>query len=107
MHLGNQSQRGARYTTALEMLREKGLVYPYFCTRAQLHVASAPHREDGQTIYPGTCRDLTPNQAADRAKTRPPADRLRVPDREIEFEDGHLGLYAENLARDSGDFLLR
>lgn len=58
-------------------------------------------------VYPGTCRDLTPDQAAERAKVRPPAARLRVPDREIAFEDGHLGPYAEHLARDCGDFLLR
>jgi len=102
-----QSGRGARYAAALGLLREKGLVYPCFCTRAQLHAASAPHREDGQTIYPGTCRGLMPDQAVEQAKTRSPADRLRVPDREIAFEDGHLGPYAENLARDCGDFLLR
>ncbi|MPM92385.1 Glutamyl-Q tRNA(Asp) synthetase [bioreactor metagenome] len=58
-------------------------------------------------VYPGTCRDLTPEQASERAKIRPSADRLRVPDREIAFEDGHLGPYAEHLARDCGDFLLR
>lgn len=102
-----QSGREERYAAALETLREKGLVYPCFCTRAQLHAASAPHREDGQMVYPGTCRDLTPDQAAERAKVRPPAARLRVPDREIAFEDGHLGPYAEHLARDCGDFLLR
>lgn len=102
-----QSEREERYAAALEMLKKRGLVYPCFCTRAQLHAASAPHREDGQAIYPGTCRDLPTDQAEKRAKIRPFAYRLRVPDREIPFEDGHLGPYAENLARDCGDFLLR
>ena len=59
-----QSERTALYQAALERLEEQGLVYPCFCTRAELHAASAPHREDGQVIYPGTCRDLTPAQAA-------------------------------------------
>lgn len=102
-----QSRRGALYATALESLRRRGLVYPCFCTRAQLHAASAPHREDGRTVYSGTCRALTPAQAAECARKRPPALRLRVPDREIGFQDGHLGRYAENLERDCGDFLLR
>ena len=46
-----QSERTALYRAALETLREKGLVYPCFCTRAELHAASAPHREDGQVVY--------------------------------------------------------
>lgn len=102
-----QSRRGKLYAAALESLRQRGLVYPCFCTRAQLHAASAPHREDGRTVYSGACRTLTSAQAAERARIRPPAFRLRVPDREIGFQDGHLGRYAENLERDCGDFLLR
>ena len=49
-----QSQRTALYQTALERLESLGLVYPCFCTRAELHAASAPHREDGTTVYAGT-----------------------------------------------------
>ena len=104
-----QSERTALYQAALERLEEQGWVYPCFCTRAELHAASAPHREDGQVIYPGTCRDLTPAQAAAKAREtgRSPALRIRVPDRETAFTDGHMGRYEENLARDCGDFLLR
>jgi glutamyl-tRNA synthetase len=102
-----QSKRTALYDAALERLRGLGLVYPCFCTRAELRAASAPHRSDGQGAYPGTCRDLTAAQIAERARTRPPAYRLRVPDEEITVYDGHMGLYRENLARDCGDFLLR
>ena len=101
-----QSKRGALYASALERLRARGLVYPCFCTRAELHAADAPHRSDGQTVYPGTCRALTPEQVAQRARTRPPAYRLRVPDGETAFRDGHMGRYAERLERDCGDFLL-
>lgn len=104
-----QSQRGERYAAALKKLAEQGLVYPCFCTRAQLHAASAPHREDGQAVYPGTCRSLTSAQAAARQREteRPPALRLRVPDKEIDFTDGRMGPYRENLVRECGDFLLR
>ena len=100
-----QSERTALYEAALKTLEEKGLVYPCYCTRAELHAASAPHRSDGQTIYAGTCRRLTAEQRA--AKNRAPAARLVTPDEEWAFTDGHMGPYRENLARDCGDFLLR
>lgn len=104
-----QSRRTALYQAALERLEAQGLVYPCFCTRAELHAASAPHREDGQVVYPGTCRGLTAEQAAERARRtgRPPALRLRVPEEEITFIDGHMGEYGEWLPEDCGDFLLR
>lgn len=102
-----QSERTALYRAALDRLRDMGLVYPCFCTRAELHAASAPHREDGQVVYAGTCRRLTEAEAAERAKVRSPALRLRVPEEEISFTDGHMGTYGENLAVDCGDFLLR
>ena len=102
-----QSQRTERYQKALERLREMGLVYPCFCTRAELHAASAPHRSDGQAIYPGTCRHLTAAEAAERAKKRAPALRLRVPAEEIAFQDGHMGRQCQRLDTQCGDFLLR
>ena len=102
-----QSQRTALYQAALEKLEARGLVYPCFCTRAELHAASAPHRGDGQVVYAGTCRGLTAAEAAERAKRRAPALRLVTPDAAWGFTDGHMGPYAENLARDCGDFLLR
>ncbi len=103
----DQSARTALYRAALEKLEGLGLVYPCFCTRAELHAASAPHRQDGQTVYSGACRGLTAAQAAEKARLRRPALRLRVPDETVAFTDGHLGPYGEDLARDCGDFLLR
>lgn len=102
-----QSQRTEVYQAALEKLEGMGLVYPCFCTRAELHAASAPHRSDGQTVYPGTCRHLTPLEVLERAKARAPALRLRVPEEEIVFRDGHMGLQRQQLDTECGDFLLR
>ena len=102
-----QSERAAVYQQFYDKLAAKGLVYPCFCSRSQLHAASAPHRSDGQVVYPGTCRGLTPEEIAEKARRKAPAWRVRVPDEEIAFTDGHLGPYAENLARDCGDFYLR
>ena len=53
-----QSQRLALYGAALERLKAAGLLYPCFCTRADIAAsASAPHGPEG-TVYPGTCRGL-------------------------------------------------
>lgn len=102
-----QSERTAVYEEALARLEGMGLVYPCFCTRAELHAASAPHREDGQVLYAGTCRALSTEEVAEKRKLRAPALRLRVPEEDWGFTDGHMGAYREVLARDCGDFLLR
>ena len=102
-----QSERSEIYQQYYDILLKKGLVYPCFCSRSQLHAASAPHRSDGQVVYAGTCRGLSDAEIARRSLTRAPAFRVQVPDEEIAFTDGHLGRYAENLARDCGDFYLR
>lgn len=102
-----QSERTALYQAALARLEEQGLVYPCFCSRAQLHAAQAPHLSDGRVLYPGTCRDLTAQEVAQRRRQRPPALRLRVPDETVSFVDRHLGPYSENLQQECGDFLIR
>ncbi len=98
-----QSRRTAAYAAAFETLG--GLVYPCYCSRGELLAASAPHLSDGRSVYPGTCRELTAAQRAQ--KTKPPCWRLRVPDREITAADGLQGAYTENLARETGDFIVR
>lgn len=102
-----QSERTAIYEGYEAILREKGLLYPCFCSRAALHAASAPHLSDGRVVYAGTCRDLTPKQVAEKRKTRSPATRVRVPDEEVRFTDGVFGAYRENLAHECGDFIIR
>lgn len=102
-----QSERTALYQAALDALQAEGLVYPCFCTRAELHAASAPHREDGQAVYAGTCRSLTADEIAEKSRLRAPAMRLKVPHENWGFTDGHMGCYEEELAADCGDFLLR
>ena len=102
-----QSECADIYTAQYKKLEAQGLVYPCFCSRAQLHAASAPHTSDGNVIYPGTCRDLTAAQIAEKRKKKAPAYRVRVPDEEITFLDGCMGPHTENLLRDCGDFYLR
>lgn len=102
-----QSECGDIYAESYRKLEQRGLVYPCFCSRSQLHAASAPHTSDGNVIYPGTCRGLTPDEIAEKRKKKAPAYRLMVPDEEITFTDGCMGTHTENLLRDCGDFYLR
>lgn len=107
-----QSERAACYDEAIERLSSAGLTYPCFCTRAELHASTAPHAADGTYVYPGTCRDLTPQEVWQRSLTRHPATRLRVPDADdpkgrITIHDVVYGDFCEVLARDCGDFLVR
>jgi glutamyl-Q tRNA(Asp) synthetase len=63
-----QSQRTHLYAEALDRLREQGLVYPCFCTRADIAASlTAPHGDAG-AAYPGTCRGL-PDDPERRATT--------------------------------------
>ena len=101
-----QTQRTDTYAAALEQMKQRGSVYPCFCTRADLHAASAPHRGE-KPVYPGTCRHLSDGERAVRAQQRMPAQRLIVPDREVAFVDQVQGSYAQNLAADCGDFLVQ
>lgn len=63
-----QSQRIKAYANALGRLKAEGLVYPCFCTRADIAQSlTAPHG-DAATSYPGTCRNL-PDDPERRATT--------------------------------------
>ena len=103
-----QSEKTEYYEEILCKLKEAGQVFPCWCTRGDLKNApNAPHASDGHPIYPGTCRDLTDAQRAEKAAERPPLWRLRVPEETVSFTDGHYGEYSEDLASDCGDFILR
>ncbi len=101
-----QSRRFPIYEEYFERLRADGRIYPCYCSRAELHAATAPHGSDGQPLYDGKCRRLFDEGVAP-ATDKTPSYRLRVPNERISFVDGVQGEYSENLAKDAGDFILR
>ena len=115
-----QSERRHFYLEAWEKLRAGGFLYPCKCSRKDVAQASlAPHDENEEPIYPGTCR---PNPSsvgatistADAKKfqaVRLPLPqthwRFCVPDGErIDFVDERLGKQTAMAGRDFGDFIV-
>ena len=101
-----QSDRDAIYEGYFDSLDEKGLLYPCFCTRADLLSASAPHRGE-KTVYSGRCRGLDEIARQKASEGRKPAIRVMVPNEEYRLADGFQGEYVQNLADDCGDFIVR
>ena len=100
-----QSERMGLYEEALARLDAEGLLYPCYCTRAEIRAsASAPHGISAADRYPGTCRELTATERAEKeAAGRPPALRLRAQGARIAFEDRLLGPYEDEV----DDFVVR
>ena len=94
-----QSERLARYQTAVDLLRAAGRVYPCSCSRKELALASAPHgAAEYGPVYPGTCR------AAPQRPQAPLAQRFRVPPVLPDFIDGVLGRVTQSA---QGDFVVQ
>lgn len=89
-----QSSRRLRHDAVIAELTERGLTYPCFCTRREIHeAAAAPHGPLPEGAYPGTCRDLSvAERAAREAAGRRPALRLRTEGESVVVEDRIHGL---------------
>lgn len=94
-----QSERTALYREALERLRAQGRVYRCRCSRREI-ADSALSGIDGP-IYPNTCRELALGEDVAGA------DRLRVPEGAVAFDDRVMGRVEQDVAREVGDFVLR
>ena len=87
------------------------LIYPCFCSRADIRAASAPQEGDRFTVYPGTCRRLIASEPQ-RAKQRLANNdrhsmRIATADTTITFHDEVFGTQQYNLAHDIGDIIVR
>ncbi len=105
-----QSERIDIYQRYLKQLQDKGMVYPCYCSRAEVaHAASAPQQgADDRPRYPGTCRNLTAVQRRQyEASGRRPALRFRVEDnREVTFDDLVIGSITQHVQEAIGDFIV-
>jgi len=102
-----QSERRPFYLQAWKKLRDLGLLYPCSCSRRDvLSAAGAPHAEDEEPLYPGTCRPLrlTIPEAADPAGVN---WRFRAPEEEaLQFLDQCAGPQRSVAGVDFGDFVV-
>ncbi len=106
-----QSERLHIYQYYLKQLQDADLVYPCYCTRAEVaQAASAPQQgaEDGPR-YPGTCRDLTSSQRRRyEANGRKPSLRFRVlAESPVTFNDLLIGEYTQHVHSAVGDFIVQ
>ena len=105
-----QSEHLSDYAAVLDSLRARGLLYPCFCSRADIQretIAAAPHGPDGGPIYPGTCRAMTEADRAARVD-QPHALRLdmtRALIQGLTFEEEGEGIIVADPAR-FGDVVL-
>jgi glutamyl-tRNA synthetase len=102
-----QSKRTDKYHAAIHTLLHRGLAYPCVCSRREVELAaSAPHGEDGSTVYRGTCRGkFSTVEEARSLSGKEPAIRFRVHNEEVEFDDRFAGRRAINMER-LGDFVI-
>ena len=103
-----QSERQEIYMTYLQRLQDKDLIYPCYCSRAEIaRAASAPHGNEGPR-YPGTCRYLTQAQRSQHeANNRRPSMRFRVDDeRTVSFTDLLVGPVEQQVQQTVGDFIV-
>jgi glutamyl-Q tRNA(Asp) synthetase len=105
-----QSQRGAQYQQALDVLSAARHAYPCACTRSDIAAANAAlglaKPRNGDLVYPGTCR---PSRGGLQGRTGR-AWRLQVPDAPhdvITWQDRRLGPQQQALSTAVGDFVIR
>ncbi len=87
-------------------LIDHGLAYPCTCSRSEIQAAmSAPHGEQFEAIYPGTCRGRYRSlAAAEQESGRPAALRLAVPNLLVRIADGIQGVHEFDVSKEIGDF---
>ncbi|KAB8294438.1 tRNA glutamyl-Q(34) synthetase GluQRS [Bifidobacterium avesanii] len=113
-----QSARLDRYEQVFGDLCDRGLVYPCFCSRADIRAASAPNEGDGFVVYPGTCRRLIETDPDEVRRCVEAGEqhswRVAVPEEGIPslsatvtFDDRLFGPQRYDLARDVGDTVIR
>jgi glutamyl-tRNA synthetase len=83
-----QSERGDIYRDVVVRLLEARLAYRCFCSREQIEAREAARPKGAPSGYDGFCRHLDDGRIEQlQASSAPSVVRMRVPDREISFDD--------------------
>lgn len=100
-----QSDRDTAYARAIDALEARDLVYPCWCTRAEIReAAGAPHADAPEGAYPGTCSHLDARgRQAHAERGRPAALRVRADGARQVAHDALLG----TLSAIVDDFVVR
>jgi glutamyl-tRNA synthetase len=102
-----QSKRKQAIVEVALQLAAAAKAYPCVCTRGELRIASAPHAEDTEPRYAGTCRGrYTSVSSATAATGRAAGLRFVVPPGPTTFEDRLLGTVTRDVQAEVGDFLI-
>lgn len=116
-----QSERLPLYDEALEALTSRGLAYPCYCTRKEIH-RDGHRSSSGELVYGGRCLRLSEAERARLSRTRQPAWRFHVGAPEVEsgavsFRDGIKGRVSsrggplletvQDVGQQVGDFIIR
>jgi len=94
-----QSQRGKYYQAALDTLSHKNRIYHCACTRKEINKINPS--TDRNHIYPGTCKNGIPEGKTARSI------RVRTNSTIISFDDCVQGTFAQNIANEVGDFIIK
>jgi glutamyl-tRNA synthetase len=101
-----QSEGLARILHYADQLEKAGLAYPCVCSRRDVLASqSAPHRDDRELQYPGTCRDRFASlQAANLCSGNSACLRFRTPPEPVTVDDACTGPHLFDVASEVGDF---
>ena len=102
-----QGNRSRQYEDALLNLRDRGLVYNCFCSRAERLTATAPHPGESEDTGCG-CRRLSEQETAKKMLAgRKPALKCVVEPQVILWTDDHYGPQEDLLSGGKDDFIIR
>lgn len=95
-----QSSHEERFEKALELLKEKGLVYSCNCSR-KFTFENNPVNGEGEIIYQGHCRERN------LPFSNESAIRFRISGKAVEWDDLRLGHFSEKPVEQCGDFAIK
>ncbi len=102
-----QSKRSDAYRAAASQLLAQGRAFPCVCSRSELErVQSAPHTEDRELRYPGTCRARFASFEEAQRAPGGVAVRFQTADAPVVVVDAFSGRHEFDVQREVGDFVM-